>query len=54
MDLKGTGKPLGKCPLGRLRRRWENNIKMDVREVSCDKSMCRNWLEIVSSDWLLY
>jgi hypothetical protein len=26
-------KPEGKRPLGRLRRRWENNIKMDLQEV---------------------
>jgi hypothetical protein len=27
------GKPNGKRPLGRSRRRWENNIKMDLQEV---------------------
>jgi hypothetical protein len=27
------GKPEGKRPLGRPRRRWEDNIKMDVQEV---------------------
>jgi hypothetical protein len=27
------GKPGGKRPLGRLRRRWEDNIKMDLQEV---------------------
>jgi len=27
------GKPEGERPLGRPRRRWENNIKMDVHEV---------------------
>jgi hypothetical protein len=26
-----VGKPKGKRPLGRLRRRWEGNIKMDLR-----------------------
>ena len=25
----------GKRPLGRSRRRWEDNIKMDLREVGC-------------------
>jgi len=25
-----VGKPEGKRPLGRLRRRWEDNIKMDI------------------------
>jgi hypothetical protein len=28
-----VGKPEGKRPLGRPRRRWEDNIKMDVQEV---------------------
>ena len=31
-----VGKPEGKRPLGRPRRRWEDNIKMDLRKVSCD------------------
>ena len=30
-----VGKPEGKRPLGRPRRRWENNIKMDLQEVGC-------------------
>ena len=28
-------KPEGKRPLGRPRRRWEDNIKMDLQEVGC-------------------
>ena len=28
-----VGKPVGKRPLGRPRRRWEDNIKMDLQEV---------------------
>ena len=28
-----VGKPEGKRPLGKARRRWENNIKMDLEEV---------------------
>jgi len=28
-----VGKPEGKEPLGRPRRRWDNNIKMDLEEV---------------------
>ena len=28
-----VGKPKGERPLGRPRRRWEDNIKMDLREV---------------------
>ena len=31
-----VGKPEGKRPLGRPRRRWEDKIKMDLREVGCD------------------
>jgi hypothetical protein len=30
-----VGKPEGKRPLGRPRRRWEGNIKMDIQEVGC-------------------
>ena len=29
-----TGKPTGKRPLGRPRRRWEDNIRMDLEEIS--------------------
>jgi len=30
-----VGKPEGKSTLGRPRRRWEDNIKMDLHEVGC-------------------
>jgi hypothetical protein len=39
-----VGKPEGKSPLGRPRRRWENNIKMDLQEVGCG---CMGWIELV-------
>jgi hypothetical protein len=29
-----VGKPERKRPLGRPRRRWENNIRMDLREIA--------------------
>ena len=29
------GKPEGRGPLGRLRRRWIDNIRMDLQEVGC-------------------
>ena len=29
------GKPEGKKPVGSPRRRWENNIRMDLQEVGC-------------------
>jgi hypothetical protein len=30
-----VGNPEGKRPLGRPRRRWEDNIRMDLREIGC-------------------
>ena len=30
-----VGKPVGKRPLGRPRRRWVDNIRMDLQEVGC-------------------
>ena len=36
-------KPEGKRPLGRLRRRWEDNIKMDLQEVECGGM---DWIEL--------
>jgi len=30
-----VGKPGGKRPMGRPRRRWDDNIKMDLHEVRC-------------------
>jgi hypothetical protein len=32
-----VGKPEGKRPLGRPRRRWENNVRMDLQEVGCGR-----------------
>jgi hypothetical protein len=31
-----VGKPEGKRPLGRSRRRWDDNIEMDLREIGID------------------
>jgi len=31
-----VGKPEGRRPLGRPRHRWEDNIRMDLREVGCE------------------
>jgi hypothetical protein len=36
-----VGKPEGKRPLGRPRRRWEDNIKMDLQDVGC---VCEDWI----------
>ena len=30
-----VGKPEGKGPFGRPRRRWEDNIKIDLQELGC-------------------
>ncbi|KAJ4445711.1 hypothetical protein ANN_12396 [Periplaneta americana] len=38
-----VGRPEGKRPLGRRRRRWEDNIKMDLREVGYDD---RDWINL--------
>jgi hypothetical protein len=38
-----VGKPEGRRPLGRPRRRWEDNIRMDLQEVKCG---CVDWMEL--------
>ena len=38
-----VGKPEGKRPLGKPRRRWEDNIKMDLQEVGCGGM---DWIEL--------
>ena len=38
-----VGRPEGKRPLGRPRRRWEDNIKMDLQEVG---GSCGDWMEL--------
>jgi hypothetical protein len=43
-------KPEGKRPLERPRRRWEDNIKMDISEVERTRSM---WLRIWTGGGLL-
>ena len=35
-----VGKPEGKRLIGRSRRRWEDNIKMDIQEVGCGVMDC--------------
>jgi transcription termination factor 2 len=37
------GRPDGKRPLGRPRRRWEDNIKMYLREIGIDGA---NWIQL--------
>jgi len=38
-----VGKPEGKRPLGKPRRRWEDNIKMELQEVV---GGCGDWMEL--------
>jgi hypothetical protein len=38
-----VGKPEGKRLLGRHRRKWEDNIKMDIQEVGGGRG---NWMEL--------
>ena len=51
MDQSGNaynlGSTEGKSPLGRPRGRWEDNIKIDLKEVGCDS---RIWMD-VAQDW---
>jgi hypothetical protein len=41
-----VGKPEGKRPLGRLRRRWEDNIRMDLQEMDVGVRTGLSWLRI--------
>jgi hypothetical protein len=45
-----VGKPEGKRPLGRARRRWMDNNKMDLREIEWDGM---NWIDLAqdSDQW---
>jgi hypothetical protein len=45
-----VGRPKSKRPLGRPRHRWENNIKLDLREIGINGV---NWIRIGSSGRLL-
>jgi len=38
-----VGRPEGKRPLGGPRRRWKDNIKMDLQEVG---RCCEDWMEL--------
>jgi len=38
-----VGKPKGKRPMGRPRRRWVDNIKMDLQELG---EGCGDWMEL--------
>jgi hypothetical protein len=46
-----VGRPEGKRPLGRPRRRWVDNIKIDLREIGIDGA---NWFQLAQDrvQWL--
>jgi hypothetical protein len=41
-----VGKPEGKRPFGRSRRRWEDGIRMDLREIGCG---CVDWIRLAQN-----
>jgi hypothetical protein len=41
-----VGRPEGKRPVGRSRRRWEDNIKIDFREMRIDET---NWIRLAQN-----
>jgi hypothetical protein len=41
-----VGKSERKRPLGKPRRRWENNIKMDLQEMGCEDM---DWIDVVQN-----
>ena len=43
-----TDIPIGKRPLGRPRRRWEDNIRMDFKELGINT---RNWVHSAQDYW---
>ena len=53
MHIVLVGKPEEKRPLVRPRRSWEDNIKMDFREVGCDSG---EWIELAEDrdQWRAY
>jgi hypothetical protein len=48
-----VGRPEGKRPLGRPRRRWEDNIKMGLREIGIEGA---NWIQLAQDRvrWLAF
>jgi hypothetical protein len=41
-----VGRPQGRRPLGKPRRRWEDNIKLDLREIGIDGV---NWIQLAQN-----
>jgi hypothetical protein len=49
--LDFLGEPLGKWLLGRPRRKWEDNIEMNCKEIGCEVGS--GWMELAEDcvDW---
>jgi hypothetical protein len=45
------GKLQGQRPRGRPERRWENNIKLNLREILCGG---RDWIELEAVQWQVF
>jgi hypothetical protein len=48
-----VGKPEGKRPLGRPRRRWDDGIRMDLRKIGLGMRIGFDWLRIGKDEGLL-
>jgi hypothetical protein len=48
-----VGRPEGRRPLGRPRRRWEDNIKMDIREIRFGDVDWIDWAQDRDRWWAL-
>jgi hypothetical protein len=48
-----VGKPEGKRPLGRPRRRWGDGMRIDLREIGCGVWIGFDWLKIGTDGELL-
>ena len=58
-----TGKPSGRRPLGRPRRRWDDNIRMDLKEINIntrkwvcsalDRDYCEDLVNAALNLWVL-
>ena len=49
-----SGRPEENRPLGRPRRRWEDNIKVDLKAVGCDSRIWMDFTQIGTNYGLMY
>jgi len=48
-----VGKPEGKRPMGRPRRRWVDNIRVDLQEVGCGYVERGQWGDLGVDGWII-